>query len=237
MVVVQHLGSSTPAGEASVADAIQHFGAKCVAFPEPFNFSEMNNRGSRAASGELLLFLNDDVEPIASDWLARMVSHLEDPSVGAVGAKLLYPGGAIQHAGIATWLIDGAGHPGRNLLESENWPWLHYTREVSAVTGASMCMRRSDFEKLGGFDPVFPVNYNDVDLCLRLRAAGLSVILDANAVLRHDESQTRRPGTRYDERRLFFRRWGHVVENVDPYYSPHLAQNNEDLSLGYFRSK
>ena len=231
VVVVQHLGSSSPAEENAVASVIERFGAKRVTFSERFNFSEMNNRGSDAASGELLLFLNDDVEPVTAIWLARMASHFEDPSIGAVGAKLLYRSGAIQHAGIATWLVDGAGHPGRNLFGSENWPWLLYTREVSAVTGACLCIRRADFHKLGGFDPAFPVNYNDVDLCLRLRASGLSVIIEANAVLRHDESQTRRPGTHYEERRLFFRRWAHVVEKVDPYYSPHLAQNNEDLSL------
>jgi hypothetical protein len=230
-IVVQHLGTTGAGEERAVASTIEKFGAKRVAFSEAFNFSEMNNRGSRAASGEILLFLNDDVEPIATDWLARMVSHLEDPAVGAAGAKLMYASGAIQHAGIATWLIDGAGHPGRNLMTSDNWPWLNYTREVSAVTGACLAMRRADFETLGGFDPVFPVNYNDVDLCLRLRAAGFSIVFDAQAVLRHDESQTRRPGTQYDERRLFYRRWAHVVEKVDPYYSPHLAQNNEDLSL------
>jgi GT2 family glycosyltransferase len=231
VVVVQHLGSTSPSEERAVEAVIQRFNAKRVTYSGPFNFATMNNVGVAEAEGSLLLFLNDDVEPIGPNWMSRMVSHFDDQSVGAVGAKLLYPNGAIQHAGIATWLIDGAGHPGRNLFHSENWHWLHYTREVTAVTGACLMVRRADFEMLHGFDPVFPVNYNDVDLCLRLRAAGFSVIIDANAVLRHDESQTRRPGTQYEERRLFFRRWSHVVEHVDPYYSPHLAQNNEDLSL------
>ncbi len=231
IIVVQHLGSSNAAEERAVAAVMERFAVKRFIFDQPFNFSEMNNRGARAATGDVLLFLNDDVEPLQSDWLARMAAHLEDPQIGAVGAKLVYRNGAIQHAGIVTWLIDGAGHPGRNLFSSENWPWLPYTREVTAVTGACLCLRRADFERLGGFDPIFPVNYNDVDLCLRLRAAGFSVIVEMHAVLRHDESQTRRAGTHYDERRLFFRRWAKVVQKVDPFYSPYLAQNNEDLSL------
>ncbi len=231
VIVVQHLGSSPGAEEREVTATAERFGAAIVPFTQSFNFSEMNNLGARAAKGGVLLFLNDDVEPIEPGWLSRMLSHLEDPAVGAVGAKLLYPDGTIQHAGIVTWLIDGAGHPGRHLVASENWPWLPCTREVSAVTGACLCVRRADFHEMQGFDPVFPVNYNDVDFCLRLRAAGYSVIFEAGAVLRHDESQTRRPGTRYDERRLFFRRWWNITEKTDPYYNPHLAQNNEDLSL------
>ena len=234
ILVVQHTGSSSQEEERDVARAIELSGAKRTIFGERFNFSEMNNRGAREASGEILLFLNDDVEPLTPDWLTRLVGQLEDPVTGAAGAKLVYPGGAIQHAGIATWLIDGAGHPGRHLFGSENWPWLAFTREVTAVTGACLAIRRADFETLGGFDPIFPVNYNDVDLCLRLRAEGLRVVIDMNAILRHDESQTRRAGTNFDERRLFYRKWAKVVEKVDPYYSPHLAQNNENLSLRWF---
>ena len=231
ILVVRHLGSSSVEEERAVAAAAERFGAKSIEYSGAFNFSDMNNRGARAVAGEVLVFLNDDVEPISRDWLARLAGHLEDRSIGAAGAKLLYPDGAIQHAGIATWLIDGAGHPGRNLFASENWPWLAYTREVTAVTGACMAVRRADFERLGGFDAAFPVNFNDVDLCLRIVAAGMSIVVDVDAVLRHDESRTRARGVSYEERRLFFRRWETAVSRVDPYYSPNLAQRNEDLSL------
>jgi O-antigen biosynthesis protein len=231
VIVVQHLGTTSGAEEESIRVMAQQYAARIVPYSEPFNFSDMNNLGVRSATGEILLFLNDDVYPLSADWLTRLVARLEDPAVGAVGAKLLYPSGAIQHAGIATWLIDGAGHPGRNLFVSDHWPWLDYPREVTAVTGACMAVRRADFERLGRFDPIFPVNYNDVDLCLRLRREGFSILLEADALLRHDESQTRKAGTQYQERRLFFQRWASEVEKVDPYYSPFLAQNNENLSL------
>jgi GT2 family glycosyltransferase len=227
-IVVHHTGSPDDAEIEKITldhDAIR------VPFAGQFNFSEMNNRGTERASGELLLFLNDDVEPIEASWLYRLTGWLDDLAVGASGAKLLYPNGAIQHAGIATWIVDGAGHPGRNLRSSENWPWLNATREVTAVTGACLCVRRDDFRRIGGFDPAFPVNYNDVDFCLRLRDQGLSVIFDAGAVLQHDESQTRRAGVHYEERRRFFLRWAARLQTADPFYSPHLAQNNENLTL------
>ncbi len=216
VIVVQHLGTTNEAEEEAIRTLVQQYAAKVLPYSAPFNFSDMNNLGVRSATGEVLLFLNDDVYPLGADWLTRLVSRLEDLTVGAVGAKLLYPSGAIQHAGIATWLIDGAGHPGRNLFASDHWPWLDYPREVTAVTGACLAVRRTDFERLGGFDPIFPVNYNDVDLCLRLRQEGFSILLEADALLRHDESQTRKAGTQYGERRLFFQRWASKVEKVDP---------------------
>jgi GT2 family glycosyltransferase len=92
-------------------------------------------------------------------------------------------------------------------------------------------MRRADFDRIGGFDVQFPVNFNDVDLCLRVWEMGRSVVLDAAAVLQHDESQTRAKGVDFEERRRFFLRWADRVETVDPFYSPHLAQNDENLSL------
>ncbi len=231
VVVVQHLGSTSDAEEQGVARVIEQFHARRTGYHGPFNFSVMNNQGARMATGSILLFMNDDVEPLRADWLERMAGWLQNPGLGAVGAKLVYPDGTIQHAGIATWLINGAGHPGRGLRSSDNWPWMNYTREVTAVTGACLAIRKNDFERVGGFDPEFPVNYNDVDLCLKLRREGLSVIVDMETELRHSESQTRRPGTDYEERRRFFRKWPGTAERVDPYYSPHLAQNNEDLSL------
>ena len=228
VIVVHHTGS---ADDAIIESSVRDGGAKRVAYSEPFNFSSMNNGGAREAKGELLLFLNDDVEPLNAGWLGRMVAWLERPEIGVVGAKLLFPNGAIQHAGIATWVMDGAGHPGRNMTSSEYWPWLNCTREVTAVTGACLLVRKRDFDTSGGFDPQFPVNFNDVDLCLRLRDRGLSVIVDTGTVLQHDESRTRTRGVHFEERRRFFLRWAHRVEKVDPFYSPSLAQSNENLSL------
>jgi O-antigen biosynthesis protein len=228
IVVIHHTGS---ADDDRIIQITQDCGALRVPYSGPFNFAEMNNRASRSAQGDILLFLNDDVEPLDSRWLDRMVARLERPETGAVGAKLLYPNGTIQHAGIVTWEMDGAGHPGRFMTGSEFWPWLDAAREVTAVTGACLAIRRTDFLSVGGFDPVFPVNFNDVDLCLRLQERGLAVILETSAVLQHDEGRTRARGVGFEERRKFFLRWHARVERTDPFYSPHLVQNNENLTL------
>jgi GT2 family glycosyltransferase len=199
----------------------------------PFDFAAMNNRGAEAANGEVLVFLNDDVEPLTADWLKELLVQLQRPEVGVVGARLLYPSGAIQHAGIALGLMDGAGHPHRGTFGQGFWRWSGFTRNVTAVTGACLAIRRAVFEELGGFDTHFPVNYNDVDLCLRARQAGYEVLCVASATLRHQESKTRMQGVSWQERERFFDRWGKLIDEGDPYYSPHLARTREDCSLGH----
>jgi GT2 family glycosyltransferase len=227
-IIIHHVGSEH---DARIAELVRESNAHRVPYNGAFNFSAMNNLGAQSAKGEILLFLNDDVEPLDPRWLERMVAQLERASTGAVGAKLLYYNGSIQHAGLVTWEMGGAGHPGRFLTTSEYWPWLNATREVTAVTGACLAIRRSDFTAIGSFDPIFPNNYNDVDLCLRLKDRGLSTILEATAILQHDEGQTRSTGVSFEERRKFFLRWHHCLEQTDPYYNPHLSQNDESLSL------
>src|SRR5262249_33825063 len=99
----------------------QAFGDVQVRYEGPFNFADMNNRGARAAGSEFLVFVNDDVEPIAPDWLTLLIAQLQRPEVGIAGAKLLYPSGAIQHAGIVTGIMDAAGHPLRGAFASVHW--------------------------------------------------------------------------------------------------------------------
>ena len=206
---------------------------QCVQIPfeGPFNFSSMNNRGAQAASGEILVFLNDDVEPLVPEWLALLVSQAQRPQVGVVGARLLYPSGAVQHAGIVIGIMDGAGHPHRGTFGSRYWNWLDTARNVSAVTGACLAIRKRVFDELGGFDTAFAVNYNDVDLCLRAREAGFEVLYEPAAALVHREGQTRSPGTRYEERELLYQRWGNKLEQGDPFYNPNLTRVREDASL------
>jgi GT2 family glycosyltransferase len=202
-----------------------------VPFPGEFNFSAMNNKGAAAASGEILLFLNDDVQPLAPDWLEWLAGHAQRPEIGAAGPQLLYPRGTVQHAGLALGIMDGAGHPFRGTFGSAYWPWLDCTRNVAAVTGACLAIRKSVFDHLGGFDSAFPRNYNDVDLCLRAREAGFEVVVEPASLLRHDECATRPPGVDFDERDLFFSRWGHWFEQGDPFYSVHLTATREDATL------
>ncbi|HEX8986284.1 MAG TPA: glycosyltransferase, partial [Bryobacteraceae bacterium] len=193
IVVVQHKTGDT----AAMDRLLDRVGCTRVTYEGPFNFSVMNNRGAVAAAGEILVFLNDDVEPIAPEWLGALIAQAQRPGVGIVGARLLYPSGAIQHAGVAIGIVDGAGHPHRFCSEPGYWPWSSTTRNVSAVTGACLAIRKEAFLGIHGFEAEFPMNYNDVDLCLRIRKAGYAVLLEAGAVLRHYEAQTRKAVTTY----------------------------------------
>jgi GT2 family glycosyltransferase len=227
IVVVQHRTGEIPAMDRLLE------GSTCVRVPYtgPFNFAAMNNQGAAKATGKVLVFLNDDVEPLDSDWLGAMLAHAGRREVGAVGAKLVYPSGAIQHAAIVIGIMEGAGHLHRNTFGSANWNWLPFTRNVCAVTGACLAMRKGVFEELGGFDESFPENYNDVDLCLRARQAGYEVIVEPAAILRHYECQSRQAGVRLEERYTFEQRWAAWLERGDPFYSPHLRRTLEDAGL------
>jgi GT2 family glycosyltransferase len=215
----------------SVQDATLEFLAatrhKVVRAPGPFNFSRLNNRAVTHADGDYLLFLNDDTEPCRPDWLRALEEHAQRPEVGAVGAKLLYSNGHIQHAGIAVGIGGLAGHPYRFQANAPEG-----IRNVSAVTGACLMMRRETFEAMGGFDERLPVNSNDVDLCLRLRDSGYLVVYTPHAVLYHHESQTRGARATPDDAWLMTRRWRNVI-GADPYYSPNanLAEESADMDL------
>lgn len=227
VVVVQHR-----TGDIAAMDRFLD-GYDCVRVPYtgPFNFAAMNNLGARHATGEVLVFINDDVEPLDSDWLSAMLAHANRREVGPVGAKLVYPSGAVQHAGIVIGIMEGAGHLHRNTFGSPYWNWLPFTRNVCAVTGACLAIRKDVFEQLGGFDESFPVNYNDVDLCLRARQAGYDAIVEPAALLRHYECQSRQAGVRLEERYLFEQRWAAWLERGDPFYSPYLRRTLEDAGL------
>jgi O-antigen biosynthesis protein len=228
VIVVQHLGGEDRALQA----AIESHGAKRVPYSGPFHFSRMNNLGARKAAGEVLVFLNDDVEPLDSGWLDRLAGQVCRPDVGIAGARLLYPSGMLQHAGIVIGINEACGHAGRGFAAAPSyWPWLECTRDVSAVTGACLAIRAPLFRQLGGFDEAFPVNYNDVDLCFRVRAAGYRIIYDAGAVLQHRECQSRPAVVTWEEWQRWYDRWHEVIERGDPYYSPHLNHRLEDLAL------
>ncbi len=161
---------------------------------EPFNFAAMCNRGARLATGEALLFLNNDIEVLTTDWLAEMETCLNFPETGIVGAKLLYPEGTIQHNGVIVGLGTAAGHwyVGEAANVAGPMGRFHVRQTLSAVTGACMLVSRACFEAVGGFDEsAFPVAYNDVDLCLRARAAGFRTVWTPFACLTHRESATR----------------------------------------------
>lgn len=184
---------------------------------------------ANAATGAYLAFLHDDVRPLSPDWLTILLAAAERPEVGVVGAKLMYPNGAIQHSGIVLGMLDCAGNPGRALYQSDYWRWIDYTRNVSAVSSACLVTRKEVFEKIGGFDASFGPDYAGIDYCLRLRAAGFDVILEQRACLIHKEKHAVRSSK--EQKALFRKKWREEIEAPDPYYSRFLRLDREDTSL------
>jgi GT2 family glycosyltransferase len=209
-------------------------------FEGKFNFSALNNLAAREAKGSLLAFVNNDIEVIDGGWLDEMIGLAARPDTGCVGAKLLYPDGRIQHAGVAIGIGGLAGHVQR--FSARDAPGymdqLRFIRNVSAVTAACLVVRKQVFAEVGGFDETeLKVAYNDVDFCLKVRAAGYLNVWTPYAELIHHESASR--GFDYSptnirrfvsEANVIRRRWGNKFYN-DPYYSPHLTYDREDCSL------
>ena len=200
-------------------------------FPHPFNFAAMVNRGVEIARGGVIVLLNNDVAVLRPDWLDALVAQAVRPEVGAVGAKLLYRDGRLQHAGVVVGLggeaghilrrrpADTAGHLGR----------MRVAHEVSAVTAACLAVTREKYRAVGGFDAAtFAVDFNDVDFCLRLGAAGWKTVWTLQAALFHLESVSRgRPSgaarQRFErEAAAFAERWRDTIRH-DPFYHPALS--------------
>lgn len=200
--------------------------------PGPFNYSRLNNRAAAAARGEVLLLLNNDIEVIHPDWLREMVSHAVRPDVGAVGARLLYADGTVQHGGVVLGMGGVAAHIGMGAARDDPGYFGHLAvvREVGAVTGACLALRREVFEAVGGLDEEeLAVAFNDVDLCLRIRARGLRILWTPFAELYHLESASRGSDEERAKRRRFLgevaamqRRWGEALR-CDPFWSPNLS--------------
>lgn len=208
---------------------------RILSAPGPFNYAALNNNAAAQASGPVLLLLNDDVEILHPAWLQEMTAHALRPTIGAVGARLLFPNKTIQHAGIVGGVgrfDDGpgiAGHYGYTAPASEPGPHDQFilTRELLAVTAACLAIRRDLYLEMGGLDAEhLPIALNDLDLCLRLRAAGYRILWTPFAELRHHESASRGPDTTPNAAARFHRecrtirnRWGAVLD-ADPFYNP-----------------
>lgn len=201
--------------------------------PGPFNFSAINNFGASQAKGEYLLFLNDDTEVIAPDWLGAMVAQAYRVGVGAVGAKLLYPDGRIQHAGVVLGIGGVAGHAFRHCPtpSSTYHGFADMVRNCSAVTAACMLVPKDVFVKIRGFNEELRVEFNDVDLCLRIHEEGYRIVYTPDALLYHYENATRRGSRSPEDKELFLKTWGDLIRRGDPYYNPNLTLCREDWSL------
>jgi GT2 family glycosyltransferase len=204
----------------------------------PFNFAKINNHAVRHTTSPHLLFLNDDVEATHEGWLRSMLEYSQQQPIGAVGARLLYPDRTVQHAGIVTGIMGGAGHAHRGLAADRPGYFgaAAVVRNCAAVTGACMMTRRDLFDQVGGFTESFPTTFNDVDYCLKVRDAGHRVVYTPHATLQHHESRTRGRDDapvnsarhRQDLARML-QLWDERLLR-DPYYNPHLTLWNEDFS-------
>jgi GT2 family glycosyltransferase len=180
------------------------------------------------AKGSYFVFLHADVRPVAADWLTNLLAVAQRPEVGAVGAKLIAPDGSMRHSGFTLGMLGGVGNPGCGLYQSDYWRWVHYTRNVTAVSSVCMAVRKEVFESVGGFDAGLGSDYADADFCLRVRELGLEVVLEQRATLVHDKG--RPPGTG-EQRERFRKKWGKLPATTDRYFSPHLRADREDTSL------
>jgi len=206
-------------------------GVKVLAMPGPFNYADLNNRAVEAASGEIVGLINNDIEALHEGWLDELVGQLLRPGVGAVGAKLLWPNGMVQHGGVLLGVSNVAGHFGNRLADND---WGDHGRnqlvqQVSGVTAACLFLRKKDYLGAGGMDATaFPVAFNDVDLCLKLRKQGKNIIWTPHARMLHAESASRghedtpqkraRAQRELDQLR---KRWAPVLLR-DPAYHPSL---------------
>jgi GT2 family glycosyltransferase len=190
---------------------------RVVKVPGDFNFSRINNEGARAARGEFVVFLNNDTEVLAPGWIEEMLQQARRPGVGAVGAKLLFGNGRVQHAGVV--LHDGSAFHlayEADAAGGASWPWIDLVRDTSAVTGACLMIHRQRFLDEGGFDETFPVNYNDIELCVRLMKRGYRHVYTPYATLYHHESSSRPRGVAADEARHLRAVCGSILWN-DPF--------------------
>lgn len=214
---------------------------RVVRYEGPFNYSAVNNFGYREAKGEQILLLNNDTEVVSPGWIEEMLMYAQREDVGAVGAKLYYPDGTIQHGGIGIGIkmLAGHWHRGEDGRSPGYFGRLTYAQDVSAVTAACMMIPRNVYEKMNGLDEGFSVVFNDVDLCLRIREAGYLIVWTPWAELTHYESKSRGADEDTPEKKHFFleetnrfqRKWNKVLSEGDPYYNPNLTREKEDFSL------
>jgi GT2 family glycosyltransferase len=212
---------------------MQSYPVTRICWTQKFNFSAVNNFAVSRTEGDLLVFMNNDVEVRSADWIEHMRYYAEQPDVGAVGAMLLYPDQSTQHVGVVLGCRGTADHVLRGApYDSDGYAGsISCAREVSAVTAACLMVRRSTFLDAGGFNEHYFTAYQDVDLCLKLRTLGKRNIYTPGAILYHHESATR--GGYYDlvDRNLLLDLWEPTIERGDPYYNPNFNVQACDYSL------
>ena len=239
-VIIVDNGSDDPACLRYLAEAVRDPRVRVRRDDSPFNFAALNNAALADCTGSVLALVNNDIEVIDGAWLREMVSLALRPGVGAVGARLLFGDGSVQHAGVILGIGGAAGHGLRGWPGDAPGPMsrLQQMMQVSAVTAACLVVQRAHYLAVQGMDAqAFPVAFNDIDLCLRLGQRGLRTLYTPHATLYHHESMTRgsdrdlaRRARHERERERLVQRFGHVLQ-ADPAYNPNLSLDNERFTL------
>jgi GT2 family glycosyltransferase len=207
--------------------------------PGPFNYSALCNDAAKHAQTEILVFLNNDTEVVSSNWLENLTKWTLAPTIGAVGAKLIFPDGRLQHVGVIVGIDGHANH--YELAAGQNgagyFRRLQVPHELSAVTGACLAVEKKKFDAVEGFDAEnLPVEFNDIDLCLRLGERGWRCLLNPDVVLIHRQAATRSTSRNQELRyaaevRFFKNRWRHRLR-ADPFFHPALSLDWHGPALG-----
>ncbi len=236
------IGLNNDSAQTKTLNLIEHYRERdqrirFIDDPRPFNFSAINNLGAQQARGEHLLLLNNDTEVIEGEWLEALLAHSQREEVGAVGAKLLYSNGRIQHAGVILGIVGVAGHSHKNVANDDNGYFSrpHLTQNISAVTGACLMVKRALWEALGGLnEEKLAIAFNDIDFCLRLRAKDLLNIYEPQSLLYHHESISRGFEDSPEKQARFLKETqnmkslhGRFLLETDPYFNPNLSAYSE----------
>jgi GT2 family glycosyltransferase len=198
----------------------------------PFNYPDKANFAARQVKTEHIVMMNDDMEVVNDEWLSALLEFSQQPNVGACGGKLLHADGTIQHVGTVLGVNGGSAHvyhgfPGDFVGYNG---FTHVIRNYSALTGACLATRCSVLNEVGGWDPRLAIDYNDIDLCLRMRQQGYRIVYTPYSQMYHFEGKTSvRTSQNPAETELFMSRWKDAVSN-DPYYNPNLSRTRHDYA-------
>lgn len=237
-IVVVDNQSDCPQTLDYLASFTGHPTVRVLRYNQPFNFSALNNWAAQQCEADALLFLNNDTEVRSTDWLSHMLQAVQQPNVGCVGTKLLYPNGLVQHAGVVMGYGGGADHTFK-FAKANDAGYMHRAntpQNYSAVTAACLMVRRQVFEHVQEFDESLQVAFNDVDFCLKVQQAGYHNLWLPNAILLHYESPSRGQDNTPEKQQRFAQelatlqqRWHGVIAN-DPGYNPWLALTRHDFA-------
>ncbi len=231
-IILADNSSTDPEVKEYVRDLVEERGFKYLLCDYGFNYSKMINEASKLCSNEFLIFLNNDIEIISSNWLNELLRIISDDTVGVCGPKLLYPDNTIQHIGLVIPNFIPM-HAFKHYPNDPKISVLHESREYFAISGACMAIKKSKFWDVGGFDERLGVTLNDVDLCLKLRSRNLKVVSQPLVTMIHHESKTRgihdtlvNSPRSENEKKYFIAKWKDVLSAGDPFF-------NKDLSIKY----